>query len=317
MRGVTVFFVLVVVAAVLAAVAVGIYYFFFRRKRDVHIPTRDSYPSSSYPSGTTWTQTREIHRLPPAPLSYPRTSYRSPATHVHNQAVPRTPAPSDDGVYHPSVASPHAGTQSQTQRSSGRTQLSSTRKPPSSTRAQRSPHIPTYEPTESESRLPTAPAVVWPDSHSGEPASARKQTNPWTPSPPDYGPGVYHSSVASPHVQTPRLSSNRTHHVPSCVHTRSEPPLPTVVQVISSDLHSDEPASAEDLDFAKKLREQARRKGREMSEARSRAKSARKKRYGGGAQAHNREAIAHEKAMKELNKQAAKIIFTEKNKVCS
>jgi hypothetical protein len=101
------------------------------------------------------------------------------------------------------------------------------------------------------------------------------------------------------------------------VHTRSEPPLPTVVQVVSSDLHSDEPANAEDHDFAKKLREQARRRGREMSEARSRAKSARKKRYGGGAQAHNREAIVYEKAMKELNKQAAKIIFTEKNKVCS
>jgi len=39
-----------------------------------------------------------------------------------------------------------------------------------------------------------------------------------------------------------------------------------------------------------------------------------KKRFGGGAQAHNREAAAHEKVMKELDKRAAKIIFTENNK---
>ncbi|KAH8990467.1 hypothetical protein EDB92DRAFT_1798923, partial [Lactarius akahatsu] len=67
-------------------------------------------------------------------------------------------------------------------------------------------------------------------------------------------------------------------------------------------------------DFAKKLREQARRKGREMSEARSRAKSAQKKGYRGAAQAHRQEVIAHESAMKELDKRAAKIIFRENNK---
>jgi hypothetical protein len=54
-----------------------------------------------------------------------------------------------------------------------------------------------------------------------------------------------------------------------------------------------------------------------MSEARSRAKSARKKRSGGAAQAHNLEVAAHEKVMKELDKRAAKIIFAEKNKVSS
>ncbi|KAI9428478.1 hypothetical protein H4582DRAFT_1831051, partial [Lactarius indigo] len=62
------------------------------------------------------------------------------------------------------------------------------------------------------------------------------------------------------------------------------------------------------------LREQARRKGREMSEARSRAKSASKKGHLGAAHAHRQDAIARESEMKELDKRAAKIIFRENNK---
>ena len=68
--------------------------------------------------------------------------------------------------------------------------------------------------------------------------------------------------------------------------------------------------------MAKKLREQARRKGREMSEAHSRAKSAQKKGYRGAAQTHRQGAMSHESAMKDLDKRAAEIIFREKNKVC-
>jgi hypothetical protein len=99
------------------------------------------------------------------------------------------------------------------------------------------------------------------------------------------------------------------------VHTGSESRLPTAPAVVSFDLRSDVPASVEDLDLAKKLREQARHKGREMSEARSRAKSAQKKGYRGAAQTHRQEAIAHEGAMKELDKRAANITFKENNKV--
>jgi len=54
-----------------------------------------------------------------------------------------------------------------------------------------------------------------------------------------------------------------------------------------------------------------------MSEARSRAKSARKKGHLGAAHAHGQEAIAHESEMKELDKRAAKIFFRENNKVSS
>ena len=54
-----------------------------------------------------------------------------------------------------------------------------------------------------------------------------------------------------------------------------------------------------------------------MSEARGRAKSAQKKGHHGAAHAHRQEAIAHESAMKELDKRAARIIFREKNKVSS
>jgi DNA-nicking Smr family endonuclease len=53
-----------------------------------------------------------------------------------------------------------------------------------------------------------------------------------------------------------------------------------------------------------------------MSDARSRAKSAQKNGRKGAAQEHRQNAIAHEKVMKELDKRAAKIIFTEKNKHC-
>ncbi|KAH9061237.1 hypothetical protein EDB87DRAFT_1610704 [Lactarius vividus] len=53
-----------------------------------------------------------------------------------------------------------------------------------------------------------------------------------------------------------------------------------------------------------------------MAEARSRAKSAKKKGRPGAAHAHRQDALAHEGEMKELNKRAAKIIFRENNKNC-
>ena len=177
--------------------------------------------------------------------------------------------------------------------------------------------------------------------------ATRSQTRSWSGTLPDYGydDGGYGLSAA--HVRAPSQKrqstpvhssrpyssffdtgnayeplgcgcSHTSSHVRSHTYTRSDPPPPTVIQVVSSDLLPDEPASVEDLDSAKKLREQARRKGREMSEAWSRAKSAQKKRSGGGAQAHHKQqAIAHEKEMKELDMRAAKIIFKENNKVSS
>jgi hypothetical protein len=168
--------------------------------------------------------------------------------------------------------------------------------------------------------VPTTPAAVWTNSHFNEPASARSQIAPKTPpAPPDYDSGVYRSSVVYPPLPQTQLSSSRTQsssHVLPRVHSGSEPTPPTIVQVITPDLHSDEPASVEDLEFAEKLRKQARRIGREMSDARSRAKSASQKRgYHGAARAHKQKAIAHKSAMERLDKRAAKIIFREKNKV--
>jgi hypothetical protein len=96
----------------------------------------------------------------------------------------------------------------------------------------------------------------------------------------------------------------------------TERDLPTVIQVVSSDFRSEEPASVENLDFAKKLREQARRMRVEMWEADSRAKSAQKKGSSGAAQEHRQRANALKSAIKELDKRAAEIIFKEKNKVC-
>jgi hypothetical protein len=183
-----------------------------------------------------------------------------------------------------------------------------------SARTRPSPHAPPREP-----HLPTTLAGVWSNSNSNSPASARSKIAPKTPpAPPDYDSDLYRSSVVHPPVRRTQLSSNHTRpssHVAPRVHSGSEPTPPTIVQVISPDIHSDEPTTVEDLDSAKKLREQARRQGREMTEARSRAKSAQKKGRRGAADAHRQEALVHKSAKEKLDKRAAKIIFKEKNKV--
>jgi ribosomal protein S20 len=84
--------------------------------------------------------------------------------------------------------------------------------------------------------------------------------------------------------------------------------------VVTLDPRTDEPAIVENLDFAEKLREQARRMRLKMSEAYSRAKSAQKKGSSGAAQEHRQRADALKSAFKKLDKQAAEIIFKEKNK---
>lgn len=109
------------------------------------------------------------------------------------------------------------------------------------------------------------------------------------------------------------LTSSRRCHCHICV--ESEPRLPTTPAVVSSNLYSDEPAIVEDLDYAEKLREKARRNGREMKEARSRAKIAQKMRSREVANTCRQLALAYESEMTKLDKQAAKIIFQEKNKV--
>ena len=317
-------------------------------------PPRDSY--YSYNSAT-WNQTQQTYRpsqqtyRPPPPPSFP---HRTPATKAPSQTTTRTPTSPDYGYDNYGLSAPHVRASIQTQpatRSQTRTWRSTT--PPdydydddscsiqaqvgtrSQTRTWRSTTPPDYDYDDDGWPIQTQPAT-------------RSQTRTWrSTTSPDYGYDDDGYGLSAAHVRAPsqKRQFTRTHpsrpyssffdtgnvheplgrgcshtssHVPSHAHTRSEPPPPTVIQVISSDLLPDEPTSIGDLDFAKNLREQARCKGREMSAARSRAKKAQKKRSGGGAQAHHKqEAIAHEKAMKELDKRAAEIIFREKNKVSS
>ena len=80
----------------------------------------------------------------------------------------------------------------------------------------------------------------------------------------------------------------------------------------TSPILSDELASVED---AKKLREQARRHGREMSDAYGRAKTAQQRGQLGAAQEHRQRGDAHKSSMESLDERAAKIVFREKNKV--
>ena len=83
---------------------------------------------------------------------------------------------------------------------------------------------------------------------------------------------------------------------------------------ITSSTLSDELASVED---AEKLREEARRRRLEMTEAYNRAKTAQQKGRRGAAQEHKQRGDAHKSSMEDLDRRAAKIIFREKNKVCS
>ena len=74
-------------------------------------------------------------------------------------------------------------------------------------------------------------------------------------------------------------------------------------------------ANAESNKKARELREKARRSNREMRDARDRAKSARRRGDRVAESECQQEARAHESAMKNLNRSAAKIIFRVKNQV--
>ena len=101
---------------------------------------------------------------------------------------------------------------------------------------------------------------------------------------------------------------------PSPSYTHRRPPATSHIAPRTSSSLSDELLGVED---SKKLREEARRRGREMSEAYSRAKAAQKKGYRGAAQEHRQRGDAHKSSMEDLDMRAAKIIFRENNKVSS
>ena len=322
--------------ALVAAAAFAISKFFGKKGDDPPPhppPPRDSY--YSYNSGT-WNQTQQSYRPPQQPYRPSQQSYRpspppsyhhrSLATKAPSQTTTRTPTSPDYGYddYHPSASYIRAPIQTQPSTRSQTTARTS------------APPDYDYDDYGLSAAHVRAPCQTRPPT--------RSQTTTRGSAPPDYGYDDYDLSAAHVRALSQRQPSTRTRssraysslfdsgnvheplesgwsplssHTPSHVYTGSELPPPTVIQVISPDRRPDEPASVEDLDFAKKLREQARRRGREMSEARSRAKSAQKKGYRGAANAHRQEAIAYESAMKKLDKRAAKIIFRENNKVSS
>jgi hypothetical protein len=267
-----------------AAIAIGKYVFDHKDDEDDPTP-RDPYQSSpSYNSGT-WNQTQQPYR--PSPQSYrqpppppPSHSYRSTTINAHSKTTTRTPVPLDYS---------HDGCPHCTSEALPRT--------PSKTTI-RTPVSPdygfddwTYHTSEALAQMPSQTQL-----------STRTQTS------------RSYSSHLSHVRKPPEYEYSHTSSHTSQIYTRSESRLPTAPAVVSSDLRSDEPAIVEDPNSPKKLREQARRKGREMSEARSRAKSAQKKGYRGAANAHRQEAMAYEREMKDFDKRAAKIIFQENNK---
>jgi hypothetical protein len=84
----------------------------------------------------------------------------------------------------------------------------------------------------------------------------------------------------------------------------------------SPDAESDDPvANAENEKKAQELRIKARRSNLEMRDARDRAKDARRRGDRVAESEYNQEARAHESAMKNSDKIAAKLIFKVKNQV--
>ena len=285
MRGVLVFFTLIVVGAVLAAVGAGIYYY-FRRKRDNRTPPRGShYPSPSFNSGATRIQTHLVYTPSPPPVSYSASSYRPPQTYSYSQTTPKaTTPPSPDygrGSYHSSVASP----------------------PPAQKPSQ--PRLPS-------TRTQPSPTLTQPPFTRTQPSVTRTQP-PFTHT----QPSVTRTQSPLTHTQPSPTRTQPSLHVPPRETNESERRLPATPAVASPRPRPDELATVEDLDFAQKLREQARRRGMEMTEEYSRAKMAQKKGLRGVAQEHRQRGHTHKSAMKELDKRAAEIIFREKNKVCS
>ena len=258
-------------------------------------PPRDShyYSGSSYNSGSSWNQTQQSYRPPPSPPSY---TYSPPITYPHYQTTSRIPAPPEYDVYH-----------SHYTRATTQTQSSDYYYPnvaPPYTQSSRQTQSSTHTQTQSSIRTQTQSST-----RTQAQSSTRTQTQ---------APRPYSSLFETVHDDAHELPgygySQTCSHVHANVYTVSELAAPVVD---SSEPRSDELAGLEGLDLAKKLREQARRRGREMTKARSRAKNAQKKGTHGAAHKHTQRAKAHESAIKELDKRAAEIIFTEKNKVCA
>ena len=173
-----------------------------------------------------------------------------------------------------------------TQSSSTITQPSSTLTRPSSTLVQPSsalvqPSSTLVQP--SSTLVQPSSTLVQPSSTHAQPSSTHTRLSSTLIPPPPASPLLFDQTLA--------WSASTSSHAPSCLPAERDPFLPSVIKVVRFDVRSDEPATVEDLDFAEKLREEARRKGREISEAQN--------------------------AKKELDKRAAEIIFREKNKVCS
>jgi len=135
-----------------------------------------------------------------------------------------------------------------------------------------------------------------------------------SPSPDSSSADVFGSSN-SPQIHSRTLSSSSDSDYRGA--NLSPRAIPRSVPDGLHDLESARVANKQNMEMARKLREQARHSHREMQAARDRAKGARKRRDSKAERTYNGEARSHESGRKILNKRAAKIIFKENNKVCN
>ena len=93
-------------------------------------------------------------------------------------------------------------------------------------------------------------------------------------------------------------------------------PLPSpYVPIVFVESPLTQPPRIKGIITGEDLRERARRSKHEMEKAREEADRARREGNHYAAKVYGRDALAHRNAMKDLNKEAAKVTFKEKNKV--
>ena len=254
------------------------------------VPPYTRTPSQTQPSATLTQQS--FARTEPS-IAQPASTKPQVPSRVPTERDRLLPTASGGG-YHSSGVSTYARTPSQKQPSptGTLTQPSSTRVHPPTTFTQSSstitqPSSTLTRPTStlvqpSSALVQPSSTLVQPSSTHAQPSSTHTRLSSTLIPPPPASPLLFDQTLA--------WSASTSSHAPSCLPAERDPFLPSVIKVVRFDVRSDEPATVEDLDFAEKLREEARRKGREISEAQN--------------------------AKKELDKRAAEIIFREKNKVC-
>ena len=247
-----------------------------------------------------------------AEASYPRspTHLGSRITRTTTQTNPSVPD-NDDYGYHSSDASSNAREPRETFSISTRAHVPRSPQVTSTRVSQSTISTTTTADYPHGNRRPRLTAPYSAESTLTGPASPTRASYQRTPSPDDdFG---YPDSPPT-HSRTLSSSSGSDYlGASSSTRVALRSPSPQPDALYNTEFEAAE--NTQDMEAANELRRRARRCAVEMRDARDLAKSARKGGDHTAAQRSRQDAIALESEMKSLDKRAAKIIFTQKNKV--